>query len=727
MKAAKKPKSRASRAGSPETLASNLLASKLFSYLICHGEDCRLSIGRAAKRLQKFSDDKSYDSKSTLAFVNSFHEKFVVKNVEGTRYVEARTTVKICDAFQEGKCKAGGCKELHICRFFLEDSCKFGDECKKPHNFDIPQTKVLLVIHKLNNLSTDALKILFRKVLNEKKIKHASSSSGPSVCKFYNKADCKNGDKCEFLHVCEHYIDGNCKFGDQRCKRYHNFDAMHARRILAAHNLGGLRNERQILSVLRSDRSSSVDSDSSDDDAFVDFLKNLSTGGKVKTKPASTRQSTPRSPTSDDSLSEKTEICGFNLRGKCSYGNKCNALHTSLPYQWQYCYQSQWKNFPPDDNREIEMEFCDHEADDLKVKVFGLGYLNINFRRMTGEMTSGLDVRILKVRRLSTVSSVLAASGHVFRTTWKWYWQDEDNQCHCYDDGKASVTSEDIEQQFQSVSGERKHKFTAGSHSYTLCFEDIHGMYQQNDRYGTKRDVRRRPAKYLDQKIMKQVLEEFKRNRQRTTSSSDSPSYPVPSTWSAIDPTEEFKVVDLSEILHHDEYSKVKAQFMTTMTGFTIKSVKRVQNPGLWEDYERQKSKITKKNSGQSPEERWLFHGTSKDIVEPICQQGFDWRLSGSKHGARYGKGSYFAVEASYSHNYSSKAVQDVCRVFMAKVIVGSYVAGSYETQRPPSKDSSDPLSPLHDSCVNNVGKPTIFVVFERSQAYPYYIIDYTN
>ena len=57
-------------------------------------------------------------------------------------------------------------------------------------------------------------------------------------------------------------------------------------------------------------------------------------------------------------------------------------------------------------------------------------------------------------------------------------------------------------------SGEKKHKFTAGSHSYTLYFEDIHDMYQQNDRYRTKRDVRRRPAKYLDEKIMKQVLEE---------------------------------------------------------------------------------------------------------------------------------------------------------------------------------------------------------------------------
>jgi hypothetical protein len=103
---------------------------------------------------------------------------------------------------------------------------------------------------------------------------------------------------------------------------------MHARKILAAHHLGGLRSEKQILSLLQSDSVSSVDSNSSDDDAFAGFLKKLATGGK----PTSPRQSTARSSTSDDSVDEKTEICGFNLRGKCSYGNKCNALHTS-----EYC------------------------------------------------------------------------------------------------------------------------------------------------------------------------------------------------------------------------------------------------------------------------------------------------------------------------------------------------------------------------------------------------------
>ena len=70
-------------------------------------------------------------------------------------------------------------------------------------------------------------------------------------------------------------------------------------------------------------------------------------------------------------------------------------------------------------------------------------------------------------------------------------------------------------------------------------------------------------------------------------STSDTPSHRVPSNWSPVDPSEEFKVVNLDEVLHHDEYSMVKAQFLTTLPGFKVKSVKRVQNPGLWEDFER--------------------------------------------------------------------------------------------------------------------------------------------
>ena len=51
--------------------------------------------------------------------------------------------------------------------------------------------------------------------------------------------------------------------------------------------------------------------------------------------------------------------------------------------------------------------------------------------------------------------------------------------------------------------------------------------------------------------------------------------------------------------------------------------------------------------------EQQLFHGTSPDsVVQAIFRQNFDPRLSG-KNMVAYGKGSYFARDASYSDKYT--------------------------------------------------------------------------
>lgn len=52
----------------------------------------------------------------------------------------------------------------------------------------------------------------------------------------------------------------------------------------------------------------------------------------------------------------------------------------------------------------------------------------------------------------------------------------------------------------------------------------------------------------------------------------------------------------------------------------------------------RQKEQMQKRNGGKMVDERQLFHGTSTGLVDAICQQNFDWRVSGL-HGTSYGKG----------------------------------------------------------------------------------------
>lgn len=118
-----------------------------------------------------------------------------------------------------------------------------------------------------------------------------------------------------------------------------------------------------------------------------------------------------------------------------------------------------------------------------------------------------------------------------------------------------------------------------------------------------------------------------------------------------------------------------------------------------------------------------LFHGTKKHIINAICQQGFDWRLSGTSTGTLYGKGSYFAKKASYSATYSA----DCKSMFLVQVLVGAHTKGNSTMVRPPPRNDAgmDPLLNLYDSCVDEVHDPTIFVVFDRDQAYPEYLIEY--
>ena len=131
------------------------------------------------------------------------------------------------------------------------------------------------------------------------------------------------------------------------------------------------------------------------------------------------------------------------------------------------------------------------------------------------------------------------------------------------------------------------------------------------------------------------------------------------------------------------------------------------------------------KKAGKDPEERQLFHGTKADTVEAICQQGFDWRVCG-KHGTVYGKGSYFACKASYSHCYTANQFISSSHkhMFLARVLVGSYTSGNSSLTRPPPKDPTNPHV-LFDSCCDNKTNPSLFVVFENGQSYPEYLITY--
>ncbi|KAL9987961.1 hypothetical protein ACROYT_G002348 [Oculina patagonica] len=104
----------------------------------------------------------------------------------------------------------------------------------------------------------------------------------------------------------------------------------------------------------------------------------------------------------------------------------------------------------------------------------------------------------------------------------------------------------------------------------------------------------------------------------------------------------------------------------------------------------RKREQIKKKLNVSNDDEieKLLFHGTTPDVIDAICKQNFDHRMRG-KNGTRYGEGSYFAVNASYSNNYSTSQSEDKTRfMFLASVLTGEYRLGGRDLRRPPPERS---------------------------------------
>lgn len=90
-----------------------------------------------------------------------------------------------------------------------------------------------------------------------------------------------------------------------------------------------------------------------------------------------------------------------------------------------------------------------------------------------------------------------------------------------------------------------------------------------------------------------------------------------------------------------------------------------------------------------------------------------------------YGKGTYFAVDATYSANgYATPDNSRHRRMYLARVLVGDYTKGKNGLITPPNK-SSGIVTDLYDSVTDNPSNPTMFVVFGDNHAYPEYLITF--
>uniref|UniRef100_A0A674B2E7 Protein mono-ADP-ribosyltransferase PARP12-like n=1 Tax=Salmo trutta TaxID=8032 RepID=A0A674B2E7_SALTR len=584
----------------------------------------------------------------------------------GNVRIIAKTKVRRCKAQQ-----CDGCNDLHLCKLYLFGDCKNSRgrrTCHFGHDLHSEHNSIVLREHKLETLSRQEIRQL---------LLQNDNSLLPPVCNSYNKGaglygNCPDQEGCRRLHVCDRYIRGTCSSGAD-CNRCHDFFEPHPQRTLQQRGVPN--------------------------DLMTSMLSTYRNIQAMKSEGASGAASINRLQSCPLRNTVRNEICLFFVKEDCKQGERCSRVHFKMPYKWEVNNGQTWSALP--ENEAIERDFCDPS----KIHSEGSGRVHFD------SMSRGL----WEVRRLSTVSSVTKPT-YVLTTEWAWFWEDEYGKWIQYASIKemhrlSSITSEDLEKRYQEDQSAVV-KFTAGQQSYELSFRD---MTQYNERYGTIRMVRRRPV------FVSTVDAQAARSRRNGPRNPSQNFRAVPGFWdkSAI-PDIGYRTVTL--LSSDRDYQKVQELFNKTMRGFKITSIERVQNRDLWVVFQWKRDLMKKNNGGKNSKELHLFHGTDPKHVDAICRDNFDWRLCGT-NGTVYGEGSYFARDAKYSHSYTSDS--GVRSMFACRVLVGDYTRGNSDLCRPPPKGEGSPT--LYDSCVDNVLNPSIYVVFEKHQVYPEFLIKYDD
>ena len=150
-------------------------------------------------------------------------------------------------------------------------------------------------------------------------------------------------------------------------------------------------------------------------------------------------------------------------------------------------------------------------------------------------------------------------------------------------------------------------------------------------------------------------------------------------------------------------------------------------NENSHSDHCRKKEQMEKRSrTKNSPvNEKLLFHGTDHQNVDTICEENIDWRALDEGRAAAFGEGAYFTEQSALSNLYCKQDSESMRYMFLAEVLVGSCAKGEPSMKRPPYKTDSASKKELYDSCVDNVEKPTIFVLFDSDQYYPSFLIQY--
>jgi len=183
--------------------------------------------------------------------------------------------------------------------------------------------------------------------------------------------------------------------------------------------------------------------------------------------------------------------------------------------------------------------------------------------------------------------------------------------------------------------------------------------------------------------------------------------------------------------LNNTEFVSVEKIFKSTKK-VNIIQIEKVINHRLKSLYNLELQQVKQKNNNNPDIQyvRHLFHGTSK--VHPSLifngEKGFMMQFAAE---GMWGRGTYFAEKASYSHTYAYLH-SNVRQLFLCEVIVGDshYCNSDRSLKVPPEKTYKTSTlglaSERYDSVSGDTGGSRVYIVYDNNKAYPTYLISYT-
>jgi hypothetical protein len=189
------------------------------------------------------------------------------------------------------------------------------------------------------------------------------------------------------------------------------------------------------------------------------------------------------------------------------------------------------------------------------------------------------------------------------------------------------------------------------------------------------------------------------------------------------------------------EFRAVRDRMAATMPAASITKLERVQNVDLWDYYCLRRERMMKLAGGVEPNEVSVWHGTGTTDPKAIYEDRQDGFMMQFCTSGMWGRGLYFAENASYSHNYAHGfagahgalgAIGPGKRQFMlAKLLSGDEirVMPNDNTLKmcPERAGAGDPQArKRYDTVTGETNGSKVFIVYENGRAYPEYLVTYT-